>query len=163
MQLFCAIVLLYEKTEGVVGMQSLLRTVNRTHRIAMQFYAERLKTEGINGPQQIYLLHICNCPGITQEQMAQHLAVNKSTAARHLAALEEKGWIQRCSDPADKRNLRLFPTEQAKEICPKIKAVIREFEQKLLADFPEEQRQQLIETMEAVQKKAEALWKEELQ
>ncbi len=144
-------------------MQSLLRTINRTHRLAMQFYAERLKSTGISGPQQIYLLHICNHPGITQEQMAQHLMVNKSTAARHLATLEEKGWIVRQSDPADKRNLLLFATDKATQICPQIKAAIQEFEQKLLQDFSPQQKQQLIDVMEVVQRKAEDLLKEELQ
>ena len=48
-------------------------------------------------------------------KLAELLAVDMSVTSRHVAHVAERGWIQRCPDPADKRSriLRLTPAGSA--------------------------------------------------
>ena len=101
-------------------MDSLMRSINRTHRFSNRYQSEKLKADGISGNQQIYIFQICHHPGISQEQLAQRIAVNKSNVTRSLAYLEEHGFVTRERDPEDRRQTLVYPTEKALEILPKV-------------------------------------------
>ena len=81
----------------------------------------------------------------------------KSSAARHLAALEQSGYVTRATDPEDRRILRVTPTEKALAIFPQEEALMEEWEQRLLEDFTPEERTALAALLERAARKAAAL------
>lgn len=142
-------------------MDSLMRSINRTHRCSKRYYNEKLNADGITGNQQIYLFQICRHPGISQEQLSQRIAVNKSNVTRQLASLEQNGFIRRQPLEEDKRVLQVFPTEKAESLYPKVLAVMRQWNQLLLENFTEEEKNLLLSMMHRVQEKALLLAEEE--
>jgi len=144
-------------------MDSLMRSINRTHRCSIRYYSEQMKADGISGHQHIYIFQICRHPGISQEQLSQRIAVNKSTVTRQLCSLEQNGFITRRSSPEDKRILQVFPTEKAEALYPKVLELMRSWNQLLVEDFSEEEKEQLLTMMQRVQKKALLLAEEEEQ
>ena len=144
-------------------MDSLMRSINRTHRCSNRYQSEKLKADGISGNQQIYIFQICRHPGISQEQLSQRIAVNKSNVTRQLSALEQNGFITRRCSPEDRRMMQVFPTEKAEALYPKVVEVMKHWNFLLLEDFTPEEREQLLEMMQRVQKKALQLAEEEEQ
>lgn len=142
-------------------MDSLMRSINHTHRCSNRYQSEKLKADGISGNQQIYIFQICRHPGISQEQLAQRIAVNKSNITRQLCALEQNGFITRQPSPEDKRILQVFPTEKAQALYPKVVELMRNWNQLLLEDFSEVEREQLLSMMQRVQEKARMLAEKE--
>ncbi len=142
-------------------MDSLMRSINRTHRCYNRYHSEKLKSDGISGNQQIYIFQICRHPGISQEQLSQRIAVNKSNVTRQLAVLEQNGFITRRSSPDDKRMLQVFPTEKAEALYPKVLELMRKWNRLLLEDFSEEEQELLLGMMMKVQAKALLLAEEE--
>ena len=115
-------------------------------RFGRQYREARLAPLGITSRHGMYLREISTTPGISQEQLAQRISINKSNVARQLAVLEEEGYIERRPCGQDRRALRLYPTEKTLALMPQILAVLDAWEQSLVAGFdPEEQ--QLLETM----------------
>ena len=112
-------------------MANLMRMINEIYRCGALYRTVRLESDGLNGLQTAFLMNICSNEGTTQEKIARSLYIHKSTVTRQLAALEEKGYIERRVDENDKRNMLVFPTEKAKEILPKIKLVFREWREYL--------------------------------
>lgn len=53
--------------------------------------------------------------------------MDKATTARALAKLETEGYVQRIVDPNDKRALRLYVTDQAREIMPTIEKAMSDW------------------------------------
>lgn len=68
--------------------------------------------------QYLYLVRICEHPGIIQEKLAEMIKVDRTTAARAIKRLEEKGMIQRVSDQTNKKIKKLYPTDKGKKIYP---------------------------------------------
>lgn len=67
-----------------------------------------------------YILAICRHPGMSQETLAKHLCINKSSVTRHVAALEKDGFVKRCVSEEDKREMLVYPTDKMLEIHPEV-------------------------------------------
>ncbi len=142
-------------------MDSLMRSINRTHRCSKRYYNEKLNSDGLSGSQQIYIFQICRHPGISQEQLSQRIVVNKSNVTRQLSVLEQNGFIRRQPSPEDKRVLQVFPTEKAEALYPKVLELMRIWNNLLLEDFSEEEKNLLLSMMQRIQEKALLLAEEE--
>ncbi|MBW0263220.1 MarR family winged helix-turn-helix transcriptional regulator [Lentilactobacillus parabuchneri] len=70
--------------------------------------------------QHLYLVRICENPGIFQDQLAELIKVDRTTAARAIKKLEEKGFVTKRADTANKKIRRIYPTEKARRTYPNI-------------------------------------------
>ena len=135
-------------------MEPLMKYIGRTWRCAVLYRNDKLEQEGLNGYQHTYILKICQNPGISQEQLAQMIFINKSNVTRQLALLEQNGFITRSSCEKDKRVMRVFPTQKALDIYPKVHDLLLEWNACLIEDFTREECHQLYSMMERVMNKA---------
>ena len=86
-------------------MPPFMRQINITSRCATLYRERQLAGTGLSGCHTPYLLALYRRPGISQEELARDLNVNKSSVTRQLSAMEEKGYVRREPDPADRRSL----------------------------------------------------------
>ena len=121
----------------------ILKDINRCGR---QYREEMLTPLGLGQHQGLYLRLIGQEPGVSQEQLAQRLSVNKSNVARQAAALEEEGYILRSACGKDKRVLRLELTEKGQSLLPHIQKIMEDWEA-LLVDSLTESEQQILEIL----------------
>jgi len=86
----------------------LMRTA---HRAFVRALAAELAPYGINNAEWSALRVLWREDGMTQVELAEHLAVEKASLTPVLAGLEEKRLIERLPDPTDrrKRRIRLTP------------------------------------------------------
>lgn len=135
-------------------MASFMRFVNRASRCFTLYRNNQLEAEGINGYQHLYIIKICKHPGISQEELVREIYVNKSSVARQLSLLEQNGFIRREPCPEDRRQLQVYPTEKALELFPKVVEVRERWNERLLEDFSQEEKELLSSMMERVMHKA---------
>lgn len=65
-------------------------------------------------PSHGYLIRlILSQPGISQQQIAHELALDKSTIARFVNKLELNGWLLRSVSESDSRGKKVMPAEKA--------------------------------------------------
>jgi DNA-binding MarR family transcriptional regulator len=133
-----------------------MRSVNVTSRCAVQYRSERLAGTGLNGKQCSYILYICREPGITQDQLARRIYINKSNVTRQLALMEEVGFIERRTNETDKREMQVYPTQKAIDVMPEVQAVFAEWNEKVTVDLSEDEKTVLSELMERVMRRAMA-------
>ena len=111
--------------------------------------AKELAPYGIgSGGQHSFLKSILHHPGITQDQLARRIFINKSNVARQLAILEEDGYVERRQAPDDKRAIQVFPTQKAKDAMPEIIRIFRAWEAFVAQDLSEEERKALVAMLE---------------
>ncbi|WP_125772321.1 MarR family winged helix-turn-helix transcriptional regulator [Companilactobacillus furfuricola] len=72
----------------------------------------------LNRGQYIYLVRICEDPGIHLGRLTNLLKVDKTTVARSVQKLEKKGLITREVDINNKRIKKIYPTEKGKALYP---------------------------------------------
>lgn len=75
--------------------------------------------------QYLYLVRICENPGIIQEQLLDLIKVDRSTATRALQKLESNGFIEKRNDPGNRKIKKIYPTDKARKAYP---FIIRENE-----------------------------------
>ena len=83
--------------------------------------------------------------GMTLNDLAAHLYLDKSTASRVVDSLERKGYVSRTPHPSDRRAVLLEPTAAGKELHTKIESDILAEEKALLADFDPEIRRAMAQ------------------
>lgn len=137
-------------------MQPFMQQISITYRCAMRYRENELADTGLAGCQTPYLTALCRREGITQEELARELNVNKSSVTRQLCVLEEKGYVRREADPADKRSLRVYPTDKTKAVMARIFACYGSWNEYLTQDFTEEEREMLSSLMARIARRADA-------
>lgn len=68
--------------------------------------------------QYIYLVRICEDPGINLERLTNMLKVDKTTAARSVQKLEKKGLVTREIDENNRKIKKIYPTENGQRLYP---------------------------------------------
>lgn len=136
-------------------MHPFMRQIAVTYRCSLRFREKELMDTGLSGCQTPYLTALYRSPGLSQEEMARQLNVNKSSVTRQLALLEEKGYVERKPAPKDKRSLLLYPTEKALLLKERIYGCYGDWSRYLTEDFTEEEKHKLSVLMDRIAEKAE--------
>lgn len=117
-----------------------LKWLSVADRFAKAYLDNKLAPLGINSSQHVYLLKICEQPGISQDSLLGTVYVHPSNVVRMVAALEKKGFLTRMPCQQDKRTWLLYPTDRALAIAGQIRAACQETENLLLDALPPEVR-----------------------
>ena len=72
-----------------------LKWLSVADRFTKSYMDERLAHLGINSSQHMYLLKICENPGILQDSLLESFYVHPSNVVRTVLALEKKGFLTR--------------------------------------------------------------------
>ncbi len=123
-----------------------MKSINVVSRCAALYRDEELASLGLNGYQAPYVPEICAAPGITQDQLAQRLFVNRSSVTRQLALLEEAGFIQRRRSETDRRTIEVYPTEKMRTALPVVRDTMHRWRALLTDGFTPEE----LETLETL-------------
>ncbi|MBQ3125746.1 MAG: MarR family transcriptional regulator [Clostridia bacterium] len=120
-------------------MPSLMRYVNIISRCGLLWRGEKLRGTGLKPGQAPYILTLCHTPGLSQEQIARRVYIDKSNVTRHLGALEREGFVERRQSEADRRVTLVYPTQKAYDIYPYVRQITREWNEYLTEDWTEEE------------------------
>jgi DNA-binding MarR family transcriptional regulator len=108
--------------------------------------------------QYLYIVRICEHPGIIQEKLAEMIKVDRTTAARAIMKLEEKGFIEKRDDVDNRRIKKLFPTAKGLEIYPFIVREHKHSDSVALEGFSEDEADILLRLLRRVRKNVEKDW-----
>lgn len=123
-------------------MSQIIRDITEVTRCGTQYRTEALAPLGLKACHASYLTEICAEPGISQDQLASRICINKSNVARQAAVLEEGGFITRKPGVQDKRVMGLYPTEKTLALLETLGDIQGRWETYLTQDLtPEEIRE----------------------
>ncbi|USB32304.1 MarR family transcriptional regulator [Paenibacillus sp. YPG26] len=102
-------------------MKEILREIGMIARALDSISNIEFKDYDLTKGQYLYLVRICEHPGIIQEKLAEMIKVDRTTAARAIKKLEINGFIDKMEDQQNKKIKKLYPTEKGKQVYPRIK------------------------------------------
>ena len=135
-------------------MSQIIRDITEIVRCTTQYRAEALAPLGLKSCHASYLAEICAAPGISQDQLATRICINKSNVARQAAILEEDGFITRTPSSTDKRIMQLFPTQKTLDLLPQITQLLTGLEACLTENMTEEEKELLENLLQRMLVKA---------
>lgn len=135
-------------------MSKFMKMLNNISRSQAIYRSSKISAKDLQSGHYAYCLAVSRNPGRSQEELARELCVNKSTVARNLNFLEDKGYISREPLCTDKRQFSVYPTEKLLNILPEIKAASSEW-MKLLSDgIPQTELEIFNSVLSRMQKRA---------
>lgn len=135
-------------------MPSISRYINVISRCGNMYRNERLKGTDLGTSHHTYLFTICRNPGISQEKLARMIYINKSNVTRNLAVLEKNGYIERRPSDQDKRVMLVYPTQKAQDTLPRLREIMRDWNDIVAADLTEEELEQLRAILSRIAERA---------
>lgn len=88
--------------------------------------SKKLDNLEIKNGQYDFFYVIASNEGITQKEIAEILSIGKSTVAKAVKNLTDKGYVEKRINSRDKRVEHLFLTDSGKKMAPKVKAIFIE-------------------------------------
>ncbi len=132
--------------------KSLGRFISCIYRYTQMYIGKELESYSIGSGQFSFLMALYRKDGITQEDLAHLLHVDKATSARAVRTLEKEGYLTRKEDVKDKRKYRVFVTEKGRKIEPMMKSISSEWTACLLSGFTENEKELMTTFLEKMVK-----------
>ena len=126
----------------------LIKWISVTDRYNKIHLDRMLAPFGLNSSQHMYVLRICEVPGITQDKFNTLFYINPSNITRSVTALEKMGYLERRPNEKDKRTCCLYPTEKAKAAYQPIRSICDDWNQRITSGLTEEERVQCMRLLE---------------
>ncbi|WP_079912730.1 MarR family winged helix-turn-helix transcriptional regulator [Paenibacillus sp. 32352] len=139
-------------------MKEVLREIGMIARALDSISNIEFKEYDLTKGQYLYLVRICENPGIIQEKLAEMIKVDRTTAARAIQKLELNGFIEKKEDEHNKKIKKLFPTDKGNEVYPFIKREHDHSNSVALAGFSEKEAETIYHLLQRVRKNIEIDW-----
>lgn len=131
-------------------MNRITKWISLIERCGMQYRSAEFVELGFSPSHHMYILYLCNHPGVSQEMLTKMLHINKSNVARSLKVLQDTGYIYKEINIEDKRVYHIFPTEKAYQIKPKLVEKMKIWNEILMAGLSEEENKLLFELLKKI-------------
>lgn len=125
----------------------LLKWLSISDRFIKTYLDARLAPLGINSSQHMYLIKICDNPGILRDSLTETFYVHPSNIVRMVTALERNGLLTKRPYEKDMRTCRLYPTEKALAIYDQVQAICRDAETLLMKSLDKEEQAAFAEML----------------
>ena len=142
-------------------MSKFMKMLNNISRSQAIYRKSRISASDLHPGHYAFALTICHAPGRSQEEIARELCINKSTVARAITYLEEKGYVIRKALPNDKRQFSVYPTEKMLALLPEIKETSDEWMRLLSDGIPKEELDIFNLVLERMQARAREIIEEQ--
>lgn len=139
-------------------MKEILREIGMIARALDSISNIEFKELELTKGQYLYLVRICENPGIIQEKLAEMIKVDRTTAARAIKKLEVNGFVEKRDDEQNKKIKKLFPTEKGEKVYPYIKREHDYSNLVALEGFSDSETETIFNLLQRVRKNVEKDW-----
>lgn len=115
--------------------------IRRLQQISVGIFLQEAAEIGITPVQYAVLQTVGNQPGIDQRSLARHIALDASTTGGVVDRLEVRGWLERRTNPDDRRVRELSLTLSGEQALRECIPVMLRVQEQILAPLDAEQRQ----------------------
>jgi len=127
--------------------ESIGRLISILARIGQTCIARELEPLEIGKGQHGFLTALFQQDGISQNDLAGILHMDKGAVAHALRKLERTGYVTRTTDKSDRRVNLVYMTDKARSIEPTLFSVLSSWTDTLADGFSEEERRQVIDLL----------------
>ena len=124
----------------------------RVHEKLQHHASTHLECYDLTPAQYDVLAQLSDAPGMTQQALAERLMVTKGNVCGLIDRMSERGFVQRRSDPEDRRANLLFVTELGRDVAEKAIPAYAQFVREHLAVLDEGEQRALESLLRKVER-----------
>ncbi len=133
---------------------SITRWISILYRYGQSHISKQVDQFSIGSGQYVFLLALYKKDGISQEEISNHLKIDKATTAKAIKKLEKEGYVKRNINSEDRRAYKVFLTQKAFDIKPEIHSILRNWADVLSGGFSEDEKKLVSELLGRMAKNA---------
>ncbi|MDH6365143.1 DNA-binding MarR family transcriptional regulator [Enterococcus sp. PF1-24] len=133
------------------------RLISILYRKNQVYLNEILKPYDISSTEQPILMYLYNNNGVTQEEIATYLQIDKASMARSIQSLMKKAYVSKEKDVHDHRCNKISLTKKSIDIRDSLIEELDHWNATLLADFTLHQQDEILDTLQTLVEKLENL------
>jgi DNA-binding MarR family transcriptional regulator len=122
---------------------TVIRAIGAIARTVQSESNARFRDVGLNNNGFIYIIRVCETPGMFLGELADAVHIDRTTAFRAVMKLVRDGFLRVESDARDKRMRRVFPSARGTEIYPQLHAYETQNSRRLLSRLTADERAEL--------------------
>ena len=103
------------------------------------FFGHELSDVEITASELMYLSQLYNRDGLTQEEMAAVITVDKAATTRTIQGMEKKGLVRREAHEENYRAKRVYLTDKAKNAEPRIRELQKKWVDFITQEMPQKE------------------------
>jgi MarR family transcriptional regulator, temperature-dependent positive regulator of motility len=119
----------------------------RFHQICLGVTAEILVHEDLPPLHWSVMAAVQEEPGSGQQHISKRMGVDPVTLGQMIDSLEQKGLIERQTDPADRRARRLYVTRKGADLRKRLRPSLLATQERLLAPLSKAEREVLVDLL----------------
>ena len=104
-------------------------------RLAWEYAREKMDTDDLSSVQNKVCIAIYNNPGLSQDDVARALGMDKSSIAKLIAKLMEGKYVTRQTNPQDRREYKLYLDERGEKVTQDLVNHLEEFQQNYISSI----------------------------
>ena len=117
--------------------------IRRAQQLAVAIFMEETASFGATPVQFAILNALMDDPGEDQITLSSRVAFDPATFGSVVGRIEDKGWVTRKADPADKRRKLLWITAEGEKVALSMKRAVAKAQQRIVAPLNADERAQL--------------------
>lgn len=122
--------------------------IHRTDMRFKQVGAKFLRPYGLTPEQYAALATLCNRDGMSQRELADHLVKDRPNITRILDKLQQKGFVERKLDPADRRVHRLHATTEGQQLMQELIPSVLELREQMFSVLSSKEQKNLRDLLD---------------
>lgn len=124
-------------------MFKIIRSIGAITRTIQMDSNRHFKALGLHNNLFIYIIHVCETPGMFLGQLADAIQIDRTTSFRTVQKLVQLGYFTLENDDKNQKIKRIYPTQQSLDLYPQLHQYEQEQSDKLLADLSTEEKAEL--------------------
>jgi MarR family transcriptional regulator for hemolysin len=118
---------------------------------------EAMKQHGVRVGQNLLLQVLWDTDGVTPGELADRLQVSTPTVVKSANRMEAAGLLTKRRDTVDRRLVRIYLTERARNVQDAVQSARADLEQRVTATLTDTERTQLVEALRKINAQLDTL------
>lgn len=123
------------------------RLIRRIDRLMRGLIEERLEAIGVSYAQWATLKLVGEGTVVTASELGRELGYTSGATTRLVDSLEQRGWLARARDAADRRVVRLTVTDAGDTMVARGMAPVLDLWNETVADFDQDEANRFVDTL----------------
>ena len=132
--------------------QTAVQKMGIVSRLAWEYAREKMDTDGLSSVLNKVCIAIYNDPGLSQDDVAHELGMDKSSIAKLIAKLMEGNYVIRETNPQDRREYKLYLDKRGEKAVNELVFYLNEFQERFISSIRPELIEELDETLTQILK-----------
>jgi len=135
----------------------MIRAFGILNRTFLSYISKNLAAQDLSYSDSIFLVNIGGKEGVSQEELANSLAIDKAAVARSVKVMEKKGYLRTERSKVDKRAKELYLSDAGKDLYQYVQGLNQQWVDQVLADLQPDDMKVFSQTIDRISERARGL------